>query len=50
MSEEASQSDSISEKTEEPMEESAAMPVDVPDQPKDESEDVLPEAEESSVD
>lgn len=50
VSEEASQSDSISEKTEEPMEESAAMPVDVPDQPKDESEDVLPEAEESSVD
>lgn len=33
------------------MEESAEMPVDAPDQPKDESEDVVPEAEEeSSVD
>ncbi|XP_016337879.1 symplekin-like isoform X2 [Sinocyclocheilus anshuiensis] len=50
VSEEASQSNSISEKTDEPMEESAAMPVDAPDQPKDESEDVVPEAEESSVD
>ncbi|XP_016141421.1 symplekin-like [Sinocyclocheilus grahami] len=50
VSEEASQSNSISEKTDEPMEESVAMPVDAPDQPKDESEDVVPEAEESSVD
>ncbi|XP_016403012.1 putative uncharacterized protein DDB_G0294196 isoform X2 [Sinocyclocheilus rhinocerous] len=50
VSEETSQSNSISEKTDEPMEESAAMPVDAPDQPKDESEDVVPEAEESSVD
>uniref|UniRef100_A0A8C2HCK4 Symplekin n=1 Tax=Cyprinus carpio TaxID=7962 RepID=A0A8C2HCK4_CYPCA len=50
VSEEASQSNSISEKTDEPMEESAAMAVDAPDQPKDESEDVLPEAEESTVD
>ncbi|XP_042580804.1 symplekin-like isoform X1 [Cyprinus carpio] len=50
VSEEASQSNSISEKTDEPMEESAAMAMDAPDQPKDESEDVLPEAEESTVD
>ncbi|RXN22682.1 symplekin isoform X1 [Labeo rohita] len=52
VSEEPSQSNSEtnSEKTDEPMEESAAMPVDVADQPKDESEDVVQEAEESSVD
>uniref|UniRef100_A0A8C2DQ12 Symplekin n=1 Tax=Cyprinus carpio TaxID=7962 RepID=A0A8C2DQ12_CYPCA len=50
VTEEASQSNSISEKTDEPMEESAARPVDVADQPKEESEDVLPEAGESSVD
>ncbi|XP_026109059.1 symplekin [Carassius auratus] len=48
VSEEASQSNSISEKTDEPMEESTAM--DVAEQPKEESEDVAPEAGESSVD
>ncbi|XP_048045574.1 symplekin isoform X1 [Megalobrama amblycephala] len=60
--EEASQSSSITEKTDEPMEESTAVPADItPDrpadrpedvaaQPEDEPEDVVAEAGESSVD
>ncbi|KAK7173913.1 hypothetical protein R3I93_003671 [Phoxinus phoxinus] len=50
VSEEVSQSSSITEKTDEPIEESVAKPVDVDAQPVDESEDVDAEAEESSVD
>lgn len=50
VSEEVSQSSSITEQTDEPIEESTAKPVDVDTQPEEESEDADAEAEESSVD
>jgi len=56
VSEEVSQSNSITEKTDEPIEESVAKPADVdaepePEpEPEEESEDVDAEAEESSAD
>jgi len=54
VSEEVSQSNSITEKTDEPIEESVAKPADVdaePEpEPEEESEDADAEAEESSAD